>query len=130
MCPSAAAQQEAVARTSRQDPGAVDEALFGRREPLGGLGLVSAPASPQALHPLMEQPAEFQGQLHPFASGARQPHQTVATLAQNERALQSGRSGLDRCCQLDGSVRGSLAASNRTGRNVYDNAHETTSNGD
>ena len=51
---------------------------------MGGLGLVSAPATPQALHPLMEQPAvEFQGQLHPFASGARQPHQAVATMAQN-----------------------------------------------
>ena len=47
------------------------------------LGLVSAPASPQALHPLMEQPSEFHKQLHPSASGTRQPHQAVATMTQN-----------------------------------------------
>ena len=65
MSPSEAAQREARARTAEQSPGAMDGPLFGRTEPMGGLGLVSAPASPQALHPLMEQPAaEFQGQLH------------------------------------------------------------------
>ena len=66
MSPSEAAQREARARTAEQSPGATDGGEWSPE----CLGLVSAPASPQALHPLMEQPTEFQGQLHPFASGA------------------------------------------------------------
>ena len=36
---------------------------------------------------------------------------------------------MDRCREVDGSVWGSFAACNRTGRNVYDDAHEAASNG-
>ena len=40
---SEAAYREARARTVEQSPGAMDGPLFGRTEPMGGLGLVSAP---------------------------------------------------------------------------------------